>query len=367
MSNSPKSEPSKSAYGSGSAESEDVKSLAYAEKLKNLSSIFKSHEFVEICVRRRRIWEDSVQKLKRLFKDEIKPFHICFVGEEAAVHGGPFKEYFTLFFHEVKHRFFCTYSNLGFSFLHDIQKLQNGEFYLFGLLCFIDILKGCTGPRCFLSSVVEKIFLGTSTKQLSIEEIPDFEIQLKLQTIADIKTEDVFQNIVDTFPERFGFGVTKFAISSMEKSEFIRQITQHFCCSSGSEEIQDFKRGLEQYGLYSILSEHFAHASKDFSLPQKVIKLFQTVLYSDASVDDTKKKNLEEDIFHYFTNFLEALETEGSKVMTVFDVNENREITRKVSLSDVAQFCTGSRHLTGDMKGTIQFGHLTDESFGKRI
>ena len=53
--------------------------------------------------------------------------------------------------------------------------------------------------------------------------------------------------------------------------------------------------------------------------------------------------------------------------MTVFDVDENRETTRKVSLSDVAQFSTGSRHLTGDMKGTIQFDHLTDESFGKII
>ena len=52
--------------------------------------------------------------------------------------------------------------------------------------------------------------------------------------------------------------------------------------------------------------------------------------------------------------------------MTVFDVDENRETTRKVSLSDVAQFSTGS-HLTGDMKGTIQFDHLTDESFGKII
>ena len=52
--------------------------------------------------------------------------------------------------------------------------------------------------------------------------------------------------------------------------------------------------------------------------------------------------------------------------MTVFDVDENREATRKVSLSDVAQFCTGSRHLTVDMKGTIQFDHLTDENFGKR-
>ena len=53
--------------------------------------------------------------------------------------------------------------------------------------------------------------------------------------------------------------------------------------------------------------------------------------------------------------------------MTVFDVDENREITRKVSLSDVTQFCSGSHHLTGDMKVTIQFDHLADESFGKRI
>ena len=28
-----------------------------------------------------------------------------------------------------------------------------------------------------------------------------------------------------------------------------------------------------------------------------------------------KRNNLEEDIFYYFTNFLEVLETEGSKVM----------------------------------------------------
>ena len=54
----------------------------------------------------------------------------------------------------------------------------------------------------------------------------------------------------------------------------------------------------EQYGLYSILSEHFAHTSKEFSLSEgitstEIIKLSQRVLYSDASADDTKKKNLE--------------------------------------------------------------------------
>ena len=134
-----KSEPSNSADDGGSDESEDVKSLTYAEKLKNLSSIFKSHESVEICLRRRRIWEDSVQKLKPLFKDGIKPFHIGFVGEESVDHGGPFKEYFTLLFDEVKHQLLCAGGNLGFTFLHDIQKLQNDEFYLSGLLCCVGI------------------------------------------------------------------------------------------------------------------------------------------------------------------------------------------------------------------------------------
>ena len=208
--NSPKSKPSKSADGGGSAESEDAESLTYTEKLKNLSSTFKSHESVEICVKRR-IWEDSVQKLKGLFKDGIKPFHIRFVVEEAVDHGGPFKEYFTLLFDEAKHQLLCTGGNLGFTFLHDTQKLQNGELYPFGLLCGLGISKVCAGPRFFLPLVVQKIFLRTSAKQFSIKEMPDLDIQLKLQTIADVKMEDEFQNIVDTIPERFGFGVTKFA------------------------------------------------------------------------------------------------------------------------------------------------------------
>ena len=150
--------------------------------------------------------------------------------------------------------------------MYDTQKIQNGGLYLFSFLCCMGILNGYAGQRCLLPSVTEKIFLGTFTKQLSIEEMPDLDMQLKLQTIADVRTEDEFQNIVDTFPERFGFGVTKFPIGFMEKSEFIPQINQHICFLMCSAEIHDFKGGLEQYGLYSISSEHFAHASKRYLL-----------------------------------------------------------------------------------------------------
>ena len=37
------------------------------------------------------------------------------------------------------------------------------------------------------------------------------------------------------------------------------------------------------------------------------------------------KRSFEEDIFYCFTNFAEVLETEGSKVMTVCDVDDNCE------------------------------------------
>ena len=88
-------------------------------------------------------------ELKCLFKDGIKLFHIYFVGEVAVDHRGPFKEYFTLLFNEVKRELLCTGGNLGFTFLHGIQKLQNGEFYLFSLLFYVGILQICAGPRCF--------------------------------------------------------------------------------------------------------------------------------------------------------------------------------------------------------------------------
>ena len=212
-----KSEPSKSAFGDDSAESEDVKLLTYAEKLKKLSSIFKSHESVEICVRRRRIWEDSVQTLKRLFKDGIKPFHIRSVGEKAVDHGGQFKEYFTLLFDEAKHQLLCTGGNLGFTFLHDIQKLKNGEFYLFRFVVLRGHLEGMWWRKMLFALSCAEYFLRNI-----------------------YETEDEFQSIVDTFPERFGFVATKFVISFTEKSGFIQQITQHFCFSMCSEEIQDF-------------------------------------------------------------------------------------------------------------------------------
>ena len=158
-----------------------------------------------------------MQTLKRLSKDGIKPFHIRSVGEKAVDHGGQFKEYFTLLFDEAKHQLLCTGGNLGFTFLHDIQKLKNGEFYLFRFV----VLRGHLEGMCW-----RKMLFALSCAEYFLRNI--------------YETEDEFQSIVDTFPERFGFVATKFVISFTEKSGFIQQITQHFCFSMCSEEIQDF-------------------------------------------------------------------------------------------------------------------------------
>ena len=65
------------------------KNLSYAQSMKNLSVIFLASSdydnHTKLIVRRRRVWNDSNQKLKRLLGVNIKPLKIKFVGEEAVV------------------------------------------------------------------------------------------------------------------------------------------------------------------------------------------------------------------------------------------------------------------------------------------
>ena len=42
----------------------------------------------------------------------------------------------------------------------------------------------------------------------NIEDIPDFDIQTKLQEILSCADEDIFPNVLNEFPERFAMAVT---------------------------------------------------------------------------------------------------------------------------------------------------------------
>ena len=42
----------------------------------------------------------------------------------------------------------------------------------------------------------------------SIEDIPDFDIQTKLQELPSYADEDTFENVLNEFPERYTMGVS---------------------------------------------------------------------------------------------------------------------------------------------------------------
>ncbi len=92
------------------------------------------------------MWIDASYKLKRMFEKGVKPFRIQYIGEEAVDAGGPKKEFYTLLFEDVKKYLLCTRDGISFTFLHNIEKIRNGDFLVFSNLVAIALLEQCSGP-----------------------------------------------------------------------------------------------------------------------------------------------------------------------------------------------------------------------------
>ena len=333
--------------------------LTYTEKVQNIALFLLEIDRTELAVRRRKIWTDTSLKLKRLFKDGVKPLSIRFIGEAGVDAGGPKKEFFSLIFTEAKKILLTTGNGSNFTFLHDVEKCRNGDFRLFGSLLAMAQLEGCAGPRCFMPSVVARLFNGSAI-QPSLEDIPDLEMQMKLKELLDAESEAEFQTLMDSFPERYMCGVTRMHVKYSDRGELIQDIAQHFCLSLCNEEIQEVRKGLDVLGLLHVLEEHYEESKLELLLSSKDTASNITSLYTTIEYSEGKEKEAEEDIYYNFTNFLEKLEHEGSLHLMKIELNEDgseTETTKEINLQEVAQFCTGSRFITSEMKGkgTISF------------
>ena len=98
-------------------------------------------------------------------------------------------------------------TNRSFTLLHDVKKLNNGDFEGFGLLIALALIYGCPGLRNTQEWLV-CTFLGLPIDDGNTEDIPDFDIQTKLQELSSCADEDTFQNVLNEFPERYTMGVT---------------------------------------------------------------------------------------------------------------------------------------------------------------
>ena len=88
----------------------------------------------------------------------------------------------------------------------------------------------------------------------NIEDIPDFDIQTKLQELSSGAGEDTFQDVLNEFTERYTMGVTApFLHLSADKDTVIKNIIHHCCMSSCLEETRSVQKGMSTLGLSIVL------------------------------------------------------------------------------------------------------------------
>ena len=86
----------------------------------------------QLEVKRRKTWKHINIKLKRRLKSTLKLILIVIIGKPAFDAGGQLGELFTLYF-DAAARNVMQGTSSSFTLLHDVKKLNNGDFQRFGL------------------------------------------------------------------------------------------------------------------------------------------------------------------------------------------------------------------------------------------
>ena len=203
-------------------------------------------------IKRIKMWEHTNTKLKRQLKPNVKPICIVFIGEPAFDAGGSLREFFTLYF-DAAARNIMQGTSSSFTLLHDVKKLNNGDFKSFDLLIGLALIYGCPGPRNMQEPLLCALF-DLPIDDGNIEDIPDCDIQTKLQELSSCADKDTFQNVLNEFPERYTIGVTAtFLHLSADKDTVIKNVIHHCCISLCLEEIRSVQKGMSALGVSVVL------------------------------------------------------------------------------------------------------------------
>ena len=185
--------------------------------------------------------------MKRQLKQGLIPFRITFIGEPAFDAGGPTREFFTYVFNDAS-RYIMEGTTDSFTFLHDVKKLRNGDFECYGTLIALALIYGCPGPRNMQESLACALLYMPIVKG-KIKDIPDLEIQTKLEELSNCTDEENFQYLLKNFPERFTMGVTAPVLHLSDKDTLIDNIVYHSCISLSLEEIREVQKGMSILGV----------------------------------------------------------------------------------------------------------------------
>ena len=120
--------------------------------------------------------------MKRQLKSSLKLIRIVFIGEIAFDVGGQLREFFILYFDAAARSIMQGVSS-SFTLLHDVKKINNGDFERFGLLIALALIYSYAGPRN-IQELLVCAFLDLPIDDENIENIPAFDIHTKLQALS---------------------------------------------------------------------------------------------------------------------------------------------------------------------------------------
>ena len=125
------------------------------EELLLVRKTFIDQDHIDFIVRLRHCFNDTMKKMRLLFKDGLlRPISVEFVGNSVVDGGGPCRELFTNCFDSAKDFLLQNGPEKNYTLQHDAQKIEKKEYLFFGKMVALSILHSGTGPQIFASHLL---------------------------------------------------------------------------------------------------------------------------------------------------------------------------------------------------------------------
>ena len=214
-----------------------------------------------MIVRRRRLWDDSINKILLFEEESLKRLNVRFVGEKGAYYGGPTREFAIL----LEGAPILSGVENSHVFLRDAMRLDRREYEAYGRLVALALLHKCAGPHNLSRSLVDYI-LDPENVVYNPNDIPDFEVRrlvLQLMECNTTASMDMLSQELDDI--RIDAGYKNAIITIQDRDMMGKKICKHNIITKQLEEIQQFTTGLNICGVLSALKKHKEEARKELT------------------------------------------------------------------------------------------------------
>lgn len=143
--------------------------------------------FQRIHIRRKTLYTDALRAFSRSSFNPSRMRSVTFIGEAAIDDGGPRWEFFSFLMRDV-----FSISGLFTGWpsnvvpIHSIEGVSTNKFFVVGRMIATCLIQGGEAPLCFARAVADYLILDTINSSVCIDDIPDYDIQMKLKQVHTV-------------------------------------------------------------------------------------------------------------------------------------------------------------------------------------